>query len=169
MKKIILLFLLLFFMCSAFATQTISDYKIPTSAKFMEKITVRGFFNDTLADSNNILCRFDVFDSNGNFVERLSDEVTYLDGSFSTERTLTEPPYWRGEDFNIQTTCKSATATATFSVGQRETLFQPLLSEFQYVTDMGNIAPFFFVLIFFFVVIGIPVLTYSWFKSRGGG
>lgn len=111
MKKTVILLLLVLFLPVAFGT--ISNLKIPPFIRLGENLTIAGNFTTA-----KVLCKFEILDSNGHRVERLSDEFTFDDGSFYAQRKTEEPPYYRGDDFNVFVTCGSSTDSNTFTVLQ---------------------------------------------------
>lgn len=133
MKKLILILLILF---SSFAfADSISNYQVKESVPLEKLLTVTGTFN---ADSNaNVLCKFLVLESDGNTVMRLSDEYTFSDGSFYTEKRIIEPQLRRGQDYNVTTTCGTVSATDTFSVVNREQIVDVFAYEFLFFKENG--------------------------------
>lgn len=161
MKKILLfgIFLLLISFVSA---AEIINYKIPFSVRLGEKLSVHGFYSDT--DINGVLCKFEIFDSNNVLVERLSDEYVFSDGSFSTEKVLQEPPFFRGDDFNVQTTCKTTSVSAIFSVEQPLNLSHITQQTSEYIFDMGNLKPVFFVASFAALILVVGIVGGFFYK-----
>lgn len=135
-KHLFLLPLLLLFTIPIFAS-TISNLSIPSTVRLNEKVSVSGTFDD---GNQFILCRFLVYDSSTGFsVDRWSDEYTFSNGTFYAEKVLTEPPYYRGDDFNIVVTCGNAQADGVFTAGQPVSIAQPIQSNWEYFFNQNNL------------------------------
>ncbi|MCK4429126.1 MAG: hypothetical protein KAU95_02025 [Candidatus Aenigmarchaeota archaeon] len=134
MKKLMIAILLILILSTA--QSAITNLKVPFEPRLGEKLTITG--NAGTAD---ILCKFLILDSNGTTVERLSDEYTFADGTFYSERTLAEPPYYRGDDFNANVTCGLNLAFQTFNVQQPLSLAHPIQKGIENITDEANLEP----------------------------
>ena len=139
MKKAIIFLIIIF---STFATaDTITDLSIAPSGRLNEKISVSGTYNEE--DLNSfVLCKFIVTDSNGFKVDRWTDEYTFSDGSIYAEKNLIEPPYYRGDSYDLNVTCGTATETATFGVEQPLSLTHPVQRGWEFIFQENNQAPF---------------------------
>lgn len=161
MNKSFLIILLIFLLLPF--TSAISNLQVPTQIRLGENLTVAGNFSQ-----GNTLCKFMVYDSNNQIVERLSDEYTFSDGSFYSQRQVLEPPYFRGDDFNITVTCGSESDSRLFSVVQRLTIAHPIQKEWEYIFDSSNLGAL-SVLTTFVLLIALFILGIAWAKKRGGG
>ena len=110
-KKVLLGFFILVICLNA--VSQIDNLEVRPFVRLNESVTISGDFTDA-----KVLCKFLVLDSNGFIVERLTDEFTFDDGSFYSQRQILEPPYYRGDDYNVFVTCGSSTDSNTFSVLQ---------------------------------------------------
>lgn len=162
MKKTVLLLVLILF---AFSIQadSIANYTVPASARLGEKISVSGNYVD---GNSFILCKFVIEDSNGNALDRWTDEYTFSDASFYAEKILLEPPYYRGDDFNIITTCGTAQASTTFAVEQPVSLAHPIQKTWEYAFDEFNLDAI-MIFVSFIALIVIFVLGITFFKKLG--
>lgn len=167
MKKLFALLILICIFSNAVALQYITNYKVPASARLGEKITVYGYYNDDNAPDSNalVLCRFDIFDLNGNLVERLTDEFVFKNGSFSTERLLQQPPYFWGDDFNIQTTCNSAVASSVFTVENFLGVAHPAQQTTEYLFNQSNLNTAAMIGSFIIIIICIFIVG-AWMYKR---
>ena len=134
---------------ASYSFAAITDLKIPMAVRLGENLTVSG--NHGTAQ---ILCKVVILDSNDFAVERLSDEYTFSDGTFYFQRQLTEPPYYRGDDFNVNITCGSDKTFQIFNVTQRLSLTHIAQQELDFIFDENNLAP----LMMLFGAIGFIVL-----------
>lgn len=158
-KKVLLALAFCFFFAGAFA-DSITGLTISGEAPLGENVSVRGQY---VADSNAYeLCKFEVKDSVGNYIERWSDEKTFDDGTFYAERKLVEPPYYRGNDYNVLVTCGTATSEGTFRVDHKKDLlgFKPsgFIAEIDWLTNPENslsVTFFFFSILFIATVVVI--------------
>lgn len=130
-KKIIVGIFLIFLITNT--TAAITGLKIPFEVRLGETVTIAGEYGTA-----NVLCKFLVKDSNGFSIERLSDEYTFADGTFFAQRTVNEPPYYRGDDFNVVVTCGSDQASQSFTVMQPTSLAHPLQRNWEYIFDESN-------------------------------
>jgi len=83
-----------------------------------------------------------------------SDEYTFSDGTFYSERVLLEPPYYRGDDYNVMVTCGSDVVTRAFAVVQPVSLVQPLQRGWEYFFDPSNLEA----MMIFVGLIGVVVI-----------
>jgi len=158
MKFGLIVFILIVFMVSL-CYAPITNFKVPSAIRLGENLTIRGDYG--IADS---LCKFLVLNAEGDAVERLSDEYTFSDGSFYSQRQVVEPPYYRGDDFNVFVTCGSDTASATFDVNQPVGLAQPLQMGWEYVFDQSNQNAIFYGLTFIGLILIIVFAGAFFFK-----
>ena len=131
-KKMWIAFFLLLCMSGTYAV--IESVTIPSTVRMGENLAVYGVY-----DTNDTLCQFVIFDSDNNPVERLSDEYTFSDGSFYAERKMTEPPYYRGDDFNLVVTCGSSQRSGVFTVEQPLGISHPAQKTWEYAFDTANL------------------------------
>ncbi len=130
-KKIIIgIFLILIL---ATTNAAITNLKIPYQVRLGENLTISGDYGTA-----NTLCKFLIKDSNDFAIERLSDEYTFADGSFYAQRQINEPPYYRGDDFNVVITCGSDQAFQFFTVNQPTSLAHPIQRNWEYIFDESN-------------------------------
>lgn len=135
-KKFLTLFCLLF-LCSAIAAESITGFTVPASARLNEKISVAGQYN---ADVNAyVLCKFVISDSNNDKIDRWSDEYTFSDGTFYAEKVLIEPPYYRGDSFNVKATCGVSSEDANFLVSQPTSIAHPIQMGWEYAFSENNL------------------------------
>ena len=158
-KKMLIGIFLLFLIIPVFAG--ITNFSVSPSIRLGEKLTITGIF-----DTPNVLCKAIIFDANNDGIERLSDEYTFVDGSFYFERTMIEPPYYRGDDFNAVITCGSGAAdisSGIFTVFQPTSLAHPIQQNWAFIFDQNNLDALailgaFIFLIIFFMVIGAVII-----------
>ncbi|GAF70227.1 unnamed protein product [marine sediment metagenome] len=130
-KKIIIgIFLILLI---ATVTAPITDVKIPYNVRLGENLTIAGDYGTA-----NTLCKFIIKDTNGVAIERLSDEYTFSDGTFYAQRQINEPPYYRGDDYNVVITCGSDEAFQMFKVNQPISLAHPIQRNWEYLFAENN-------------------------------
>jgi len=152
MKKILFLFILLL---PIFANGAITNLTTNGNVKLGEKLVITGDYNEA-----NVLCSFYTQDTNNVTVERLSDEYTFSDGHFYSERILNEPPYFRATTYNLVTRCGADTATTTFAVTQMRGIDDFFFGSIFYLADNG-VMLIFFILILIVVVIGGSALIHT--------
>lgn len=111
----------------------ITDLKIPYEVRLGEYLTISGTYGT--ADT---LCKFLVKDSNNFTIERLTDEYTFADGTFYAQRQINEPPYYRGDDYNVVVTCASNEAFQIFTLVQPTSLAHPLQRNWEYLFEESN-------------------------------
>jgi len=111
----------------------ITNLKIPYEVRLGEYLTIAGEYGTA-----DILCKFLVKDSNNITVERLTDEYTFADGTFYAQRQINEPPYYRGDDYNVITTCGSDEAFQTFTLVQPTSLAHPIQRNWEYLFEESN-------------------------------
>ena len=130
-KKVLLGFFVLAICLNAVAT--ISNLEVRPFVRLNEVVTISGDFT-----SPQVLCKFLILDSNGFIVERLTDEFTFDDGSFYSQRQVLEPPYYRGDDYNVFVTCGSSTDSNTFTVLQPLGVTHVVQMGWEYWFSEGN-------------------------------
>lgn len=169
MKKILIILLLLSTIPIA-AADSITGVTISQSVRLYEKVTVSGQYIEK--DLNAFtLCKFVVFDGNGIAIDRWSDEYTFSDGSFHAEKTIQEPPYYRGDDFNVTITCGTAQASELFSVIQPTSLAHPVQMGWEYMFEESNLEAIMFFATFValgVICIGLVVLAIKRGKTYAG-
>ena len=111
----------------------ITDLKIPYTVRLGENLTISGDYGTA-----NTLCKFIIKDSNGFAIERLSDEYTFSDGTFYAQRQINEPPYYRGDDYNVVVSCGSDEAFQTFTLNQPTSLAHPIQRNWEYIFEESN-------------------------------
>ena len=84
MFKKVFLGLFVLIICSNAFSQ-ISNLEIRPFVRLNETVTISGDYTTA-----NVLCKFLVLDSNGFIVERLTDEYSFDDGSFYSQRQILE-------------------------------------------------------------------------------
>lgn len=137
--KLITLFLILF-LTSVYAVDSITNLDLNPNGRLNEKILISGQYNDE--DTNSfVLCKFIIIDSNGFKVDRWSDEYTFSDGTFYAEKTLTEPPYYRGDSYDVNVSCGTASASGSFGVEQPISITHATQQTFEFATDPKNLEP----------------------------
>lgn len=161
-KKAIIFGLLLFFVSLAQPTVAqISNLKVPATVRLNETITIAGTY--TAADE---LCKFVILDSNGFAVERLSDEFTFADNTFYSQRQITEPPYYRGDDYNVVVTCGSHQGSSLFRLDQPVSLAHGITKTFEYGFQENNMDAIMLFISFLSIPI-VGILGIVWFKKVG--
>ncbi len=131
MKKLVFFIILSLFCLNTFAA--ISDLKVSPYVRLGENITISGTYSTA-----DVLCMFLILDANGVIIERLSDEYTFADGSFYSERVLIEPTYFRGDTYDVRVTCYSDTDTNSFTVLQPLSIVHPVQKGWEYWFSEGN-------------------------------
>ena len=131
-KKILMLSIFLILILST-TNGAITNLKIPYEVRLGEYLTIAG--NYGTADA---LCKFLVKDSNNFTIERLTDEYTFADGTFYAQRQINEPPYYRGDDYNVIVTCGSDEAFQTFTLNQPTSLAHPIQRNWEYLFEESN-------------------------------
>lgn len=149
MKKIILFALFVFLAQFAFA-DLISNYYVTPSVPLDRVMTVTGTYNNDV--NSGVLCKFVVFEKDGNVLERLTDEYTFSDSSFYSELQIREPPFKRGQDYNMTATCGTASQSARFSITNYEPVVDVIAFNFLYLKDNG--------FILFITLAAIVILTF---------
>lgn len=162
MKKFfIILFLLLFF--ALFSSAAITNLKIPSSIHAGEYLKISGDYNEA-----NVWCSFFIYDLNGYLVDRATDEQTNEYGKFvSNMLQINEPPFFRGEDYNVIVTCDVDTNSVDFSVIMNRTMENQIFYFWKWLVDSGNVIPaamLLFVGSLMFGAVGIV-----WFSFKQGG
>jgi len=132
MNKKILIGIFLILILST-TNAAITGLKIPYEVRLGEYLTIAGNYGTA-----NTLCKFLVKDSNNFTVERLTDEYTFADGTFYAQRQINEPPYYRGDDYNVIVTCASEEAFQTFSLVQPTSLAHPIQRNWEYLFEESN-------------------------------
>jgi len=162
MNKKIILILILICLFSSFAYSAISNLKINPYVRLNEVLTISGD-----SDTAQQLCKFIIKDSNGYVIERLSDEYTFADNSFYAQRQIVEPPYYRGDDFNVVVTCGTSSDFNTFNVLQPLGLAHPIQKTWEFYFDEQNQFPL-MLLGSFIGLIVIALLIFAFIVKKGG-
>lgn len=140
MKKTIFILGLIFCFALVSGTETISDLTLNSPIPLDTKLVATGIYNNTDSD-NSVFCKFVTYSHDNNkIVERFTDELTFADGSFYSERLMTEPRYFRDEniltlDYKLTVTCGSASADANFSIEQRQSWENQFFGELFFLKD----------------------------------
>lgn len=129
-KTIIGIFLILILSTT---NASITDLKIPYEVRLGEYLTIAGNYGTA-----DVLCKFLIKDSNNFTIERLTDEYTFADGTFFAQRQINEPPYYRGDDYNVVITCASDEAFQTFTLMQPTSLAHPIQRNWEYLFAENN-------------------------------
>ena len=137
MKKMLLLALVILLSTACFA-ESITGLTSSTFVRLGEKVSISGQFNHSDLNAY-VLCKFQVKDANNVFVDRWTDEYTFSNGTFYAEKTLVEPPYYRGDTYVIQTTCGTSSEDANFTVLQPVSLAHPIQRNWEYFFDESNL------------------------------
>lgn len=130
-KKIVIGIFLILMLSTTNAV--ITDLVIPSEVRLGEYLTIAG--NYGTADT---LCKFLVKDSSNFTVERLTDEYTFADGTFYAQRQINEPPYYRGDDYNVIVTCGNDQAFQIFTLIQPTSLAHPIQQNWEYLFAQNN-------------------------------
>lgn len=163
--KLALFLLIIFLLAPIVSAATISNYSVSPSVRLGEKVSVFGTFDD---GNTFILCRFIVYSTDTNVpIDRWTDEFTFSDGTFYAEKTMLEPPYYRGDDFNLVTTCGDAQEDAVFTVGQPVSLAQPIQSNWEYFFDSSNLDAGMLFVAFIGAVVTVILLA-AFILKKGG-
>jgi len=167
MKNLLLILFLIILSSCVFSTQTITDINTNSPISLNNILTITGTYCDTDLNTS-IYCKFLIRDSDGLVVERLSDEKTFANGDFYAERTLNEPLYKRGQDYNVTVGCSNATSSTVFTVGQRETIGHTAEYETRFAFERGNLDSILFFGSLFLVIIIIFSVFIFWVKRAKG-
>lgn len=154
-------FLLLFvFFSFSLASAAISDFNVSPEVMYGEILRVDG----TLSPIDAEFCSFRLYDSNGTFIYRLTDEKVSEAGAFSSSYfKVDEPLVFRGEDYNLTVNCAGSTATKAFSVQNRRPFSFFLQQEFLFLTDRNNLESFAFFGALIAVFVLIVLIGAYWF------
>lgn len=165
MKIKLAIFLFILLTVNVFA-DSIDGVEITSNVRLGEKIAVRGQYNDP--DSNAFeLCKFEIKEAlDGNYIERWSDEYTFMDGTFYAERKSVEPPYYRGDDFNVVVTCGTASTEQTFTINQPTSLAHPIQSGWEYYFEESNMFAITGFVSFMLIILGV-IIVGTFFLKRG--
>ena len=168
MKKFFIVLFLVLLSANIFATQTITDLNTNSPIPLDKTFTVTGNYSDT--DSNSsVFCKFLILDSDNKIVERLSDERTFPNGDFYSQRTLNEPLYKRGQDYNVLVDCETASDSILFSLEQRESIGHTAEYETRFAFDRGNLDSMLFFGGLIFAIIIIFTIFIFWFNRAKKG
>lgn len=116
--------------------KTITDLNTNTPLPLGEILTITGNYNNT--DSNaSVFCKF-LTKNNNIIVERLTDERTFPNGDFYSQRKLEEPKYKRGNTYSVSVTCETTSADTNFTVGQRASIEHIAQQETLAIFQKGN-------------------------------
>jgi hypothetical protein len=134
-----LFFLLALFSLIIFVhASTITDFSVTPIVKLGEIVVATGF----ISGDNNVgqLCSAYIFDlNNGNTpLPRLSDEYSNSLGRFWFEQKFTEPPFYRGNDYNFVVDCQGTSASGVFRTDQPRSMDQPTIAWLLYFKDNAN-------------------------------
>ena len=153
MKKIFLFLVLISILNMVCATQSISDFNTNSPIPLDTKLVATGTYLDS--DSNSsVYCKFITYDlSSGKVIERFTDELTFSEGSFYTDKLITEPKYFRDEnvlspDYKLTVTCGGASADTNFSISQRASFNNQFFGEIFFLKDNAE----------FLIIAGLVVL-----------
>jgi len=162
MKKVLLIALIVLFFGSVFATETISSLTTNSPIPIDQTLAVTGKYVRT--DVNQIIfCKFVTFDANsGKVIDRLTDEEIFTDGTFYAEQKLTEPPYYRTNDYTLRVYCGNISKDVNFTVAQREGMENFFFGELFYYREHG----FFYVYALIIVFVAVVVLGIFWQPLR---
>lgn len=139
MKKILLLFTLLICFSNVFAAESISGLKTNSPVPLDTPLVVSGTYLNTL-NSNQIYCKGVALDPDKNNAQfdRLTDQLTYTDGSFYFAKKITEPTYFRSSVYIFRVSCGTISQDINFAVAQRESVFNQFLGEVFFIRDNGD-------------------------------
>lgn len=161
MKKIqFILFILATALFAGSASAAIINYKVPASVKLDEILTVDGQIDPAV---DNVRCSMRIYDSNGAFIKRLTDEYTTGGGVFSSSYLkITEPVFMRLDDYNVVSDCDGNIAFDTFNVGQARGPDYLFLGTAFYLKDNMELI----VLCLFIVFILVVLIAYGWWAIK---
>lgn len=156
--------LLLLFSSFAFA-ESIAGFKVPANVPLNQGITATGLY---VPDGNtyaNKLCSFYFLDSNNNLVIRADDQFTDATGRFAMPPfTITEPLFQRDNNYSIQVTCGTGSATSYFLIAQKQEAFdlfgykffpQSVGFDLKYLMNPDNLFALMWVIVIFGFIIFI--------------
>jgi len=155
-----------------FLADTITGYVVTDSVPLNQGVTATGIYS---GDVNfGVLCSFYFFDSNGKPVNRATDQYTDSSGRFFMPAfPVTEPVFQRNRDFNIITTCGTATANDSFFVGQRQEFIsgvpiypQALPDDLLYWRDPENSMSLFWLILGIFAIGFMITMFWKGYKSK---
>lgn len=123
MKKFLFCLILLVSLFGVVSADSISDYLVPSNIPLNMPITATGIYND-VNEVSGVKCSFFFFDGN-ELIDRATDEYTVGTGRFGlVNYYIREPTFQRGKTYSLRSECGGAFATADFSVGQKEEVFE---------------------------------------------
>lgn len=156
-KSFCLVLFVLFISTNVFGA--IDQYAVPSPVPLGKNLVISGHVDD---NSTGTLCSFLIYDTNsGELIKRLSDELTN-EGFFSTDYfQTTEPLMFRQNVYTATTNCGGSTASAQFTLDQRENIKNQVLGEALFVKE--NIV-WLFLGLFFLILI---VIFIAWMIWRG--
>jgi hypothetical protein len=148
----------------SFCYASITNYSVTPQVNLGNEAIITGkYFN--ILKTANVICSHYAIDSNtGQFIYRASDSTTDPTGFFYQKIKINEPKFKRGNDYNIMTKCGLDDATMQFTVVQRETVYNPLLWEFKWLTSGGNLNPVLWLALLGIIIIGGFFGTFWLFK-----
>lgn len=156
----VIFFLLVLFLLIPFSYAAITNYYVTPNPPLDTLLTVYGH-----TDANGY-CSSLIFDSNGNFVYRLTDPLITNGVFVSSYYKVSEgDKLFRGFDYNVTTFCDDGNATQSFLVEQRNTIAFPVQQELSFITLPGNMNPAFFFLGLFCIVFLI-FIAFIYMKKR---
>ena len=140
-KKFLVLSFLLILMSFSFA-DSITDYVISDNVPLNQGVTATGTYTGDV--NSGVKCSFYFFDSLGNPITRATDEYTDEQGRFFMPPFIVkEPIFQRYLDYNIVTSCGSASVNDSFNVGQKQEIApylypQGMINDLVFWTDPEN-------------------------------
>lgn len=164
-KGIVVILAVLMLSTLAFSATTITDVNTNGNVPLGQLLTISGTYTDTTTEAS-VFCKFVTMDAGtGLVIERLSDERTFANGDFYSQRLIDEPRYKRETDYNVSISCSNASADANFSVVQREDITHTVQQEWSYAFDQNNIETFFFLGVLILVIIFLVGAGVFWYKN----
>lgn len=153
MRSLLFVLFLIFLAGMVSASQTITGLSTNTPVPLEAELVITGTYTDT--DSNvSIFCKFEAIDLNTNIIiDRFSDELTFADGTFYSQKILREPRFFRDSEYQIKVSCENATATTNFFISQRRSIENAFFGEIFFLRDNGS----FLAVVFFFGIIVVLI------------
>jgi hypothetical protein len=170
MKKFFAIAIFLLCLNFAFASTSITNYIIPSNVPLGDVVTATGVLNDTNGTTEGYLCNFYFLDDQNVLIKRATDQYTTSTGRFTMVNFVpTEPTFKRDHNYTVLSECKGATASATFLLGNFETISQPASQNFAWLTHPENTDTFFIwgALILFLGIFVIGIISlFKWGVRR---
>jgi len=152
MRAFFFLFLVLF-AAAASALTLNNEY----NARLNEKLA---FYGSEAGLTTSTLCSLYIIDANsGKPVDRWSDEYSF-NGNVFFEKTLTQPPYFVGDDYNAVVVCGNYQQDALFQVEQPLTFAHQAQTTWEYMFLPGNRSLYLWGFFFFGILILILLVYY---------